>query len=170
MQGLEVLKLITGVGSPLYNRLCLINGLDGTMRTLRFSPDPDNPLTGTQPTQKTLIDYAAFCGTAGPVRDLSPAELWALQSEGRLAALIDVRTEAEYADCNIGGIRLTIQEAAQRIPQTGIVVVHCHSGARSAAAIRQLQTQYGYTNLYNLAGGIAAWIAAGYPAIHTQTA
>jgi rhodanese-related sulfurtransferase len=36
-------------------------------------------------------------------------------------------------------------------------VVMCRSGKRSAAAIMQLE-QHGYTNLYNLQGGILAWV------------
>jgi sulfur-carrier protein adenylyltransferase/sulfurtransferase len=36
------------------------------------------------------------------------------------------------------------------------VVVHCHSGGRSAEAVRLLR-QRGFTNVYNLEGGIDAW-------------
>jgi adenylyltransferase/sulfurtransferase len=36
--------------------------------------------------------------------------------------------------------------------------MQCRSGARSAAALNQLE-QLGYTNLYNLKGGILAWKA-----------
>ena len=39
------------------------------------------------------------------------------------------------------------------------VIIQCRSGARSAAAIMQLENQFGYTNLYNLKGGIMAWAA-----------
>jgi adenylyltransferase/sulfurtransferase len=38
-----------------------------------------------------------------------------------------------------------------------MVVVHCRSGARSAAAIMQLEQNFGFTNLYNMKGGIIAW-------------
>lgn len=37
------------------------------------------------------------------------------------------------------------------------VVIHCRSGARSASVINALETQYGFTNLFNLKGGILAW-------------
>src|SRR5437867_536763 len=36
------------------------------------------------------------------------------------------------------------------------IVVHCHSGSRSAEAVRLLQ-QRGFTSVYNLEGGIDAW-------------
>jgi adenylyltransferase/sulfurtransferase len=35
----------------------------------------------------------------------------------------------------------------------------CRSGKRSSNAIVELQTNFGYTNLLNLKGGILAWSA-----------
>jgi rhodanese-related sulfurtransferase len=46
-----------------------------------------------------------------------------------------------------------------KISKDKLVVIHCRSGARSAAAIMQLEQQFGFTNLFNLKGGILAWIA-----------
>ena len=42
------------------------------------------------------------------------------------------------------------------------IVVYCRSGTTSAAAARKL-VQLGYTNVWNLEGGIIAWQDAGYP-------
>jgi adenylyltransferase/sulfurtransferase len=39
------------------------------------------------------------------------------------------------------------------------VVIHCRSGMRSASVINALERQFGFTNLYNLKGGILAWAA-----------
>ena len=49
--------------------------------------------------------------------------------------------------------------AAVIISKDKKVIVHCRSGARSANAIGFLEQQHGYTNLYNLSGGILAWAA-----------
>ena len=38
------------------------------------------------------------------------------------------------------------------------VVIHCKTGGRSTKAIRQLQEEFGFNNIYNLKGGIIAWI------------
>jgi len=38
------------------------------------------------------------------------------------------------------------------------VVVHCRSGKRSATVISTLENQFGFTNLYNLKGGILAYL------------
>jgi rhodanese-related sulfurtransferase len=42
------------------------------------------------------------------------------------------------------------------IPKDKKVVVYCRSGSRSGAVIRTLEQQ-GYTNLFNLKGGILAY-------------
>jgi sulfur-carrier protein adenylyltransferase/sulfurtransferase len=38
-------------------------------------------------------------------------------------------------------------------------VMHCRSGGRSGTVIQVLEEEHGYTNLYNLSGGILAWSA-----------
>jgi rhodanese-related sulfurtransferase len=73
--------------------------------------------------------------------------------------LIDVREEFEYEVSNLngeniplGGLLLEVEKIATDKP----VIIHCRSGARSAAAVMQLEAQ-GFTQLYNLKGGIVAW-------------
>jgi rhodanese-related sulfurtransferase len=52
----------------------------------------------------------------------------------------------------------------RQIPQTAPdmdtdaeTVVICHHGVRSFQVARFLETEFGFTNLINLAGGVAAW-------------
>ncbi|MCS6832414.1 MAG: rhodanese-like domain-containing protein [Flammeovirgaceae bacterium] len=87
-------------------------------------------------------------------------EEWRKKKEDFL--LIDVREPHEYEEVNLEGENIplgTIAEHASRIPKDKKVVVHCRSGKRSADAINLLEKQYGFTNLYNLRGGILAYIA-----------
>ena len=46
---------------------------------------------------------------------------------------------------------------SEEIDRDKKVVIHCRSGKRSGDAITFLEQQHGFTNLYNLAGGILAW-------------
>ncbi|MOA48899.1 putative adenylyltransferase/sulfurtransferase MoeZ [compost metagenome] len=76
--------------------------------------------------------------------------------------LIDVREEFEYQDANLGGVLIPLGNIlleADKISKDKDVVIHCRSGKRSAAAIMQLEQQFGFTNLANLQGGILAWAA-----------
>ena len=74
--------------------------------------------------------------------------------------LIDVREPYEAERCNIGGTLIPMGEVVDRvaeIPKDMPVVMHCRSGARSAAVINALSTRYGFSNLINLKGGILGY-------------
>jgi len=74
--------------------------------------------------------------------------------------LIDVREDFEYEVSNLHGELIPlggILIEADKISRDKPVIVHCRSGKRSAAAIMQLEQQFGFDNLYNLKGGILAW-------------
>ncbi len=75
--------------------------------------------------------------------------------------LIDVREDYEFEEANINGTLIPMGEVMDRvneIPKDKQVVVHCRSGKRSATVINALESQHGYTNLYNLQGGIMAFL------------
>lgn len=74
--------------------------------------------------------------------------------------LIDVREEHEYETANINGLLIPMGEAMDRVDEISRdkkVVIHCRSGKRSATVIAALEQHHGFTNLYNLQGGILAW-------------
>ena len=50
MMALEVIKLITGAGDPLYGKLWLFEGLKGESRTIALPKDPDCKACGNKPT------------------------------------------------------------------------------------------------------------------------
>ena len=75
--------------------------------------------------------------------------------------LIDVRETFEYEMSNLNGLNIPLAGLlleADKVSKDKPVIMQCRSGARSAAALNQLE-QLGYTNLYNLKGGILAWKA-----------
>ena len=93
------------------------------------------------------------------MKDISVQELKEMRDKGEDFQLIDVREEFEYEVSNLGGTLIPlggILIEADKISKDKPVIVQCRSGKRSAAAIMQLE-QLGYTNLYNLQGGILAW-------------
>jgi len=96
------------------------------------------------------------------VKEITVQELKALMDEKKDFQLIDVREEFEYEVVNIGATLIPLGNIVleeEKISKYKLVVIHCRSGARSAAAIMQLEQQFGFTNLFNLKGGILAWIA-----------
>jgi rhodanese-related sulfurtransferase len=108
---------------------------------------------------KYLTDKTTFDDNLFVMKEISVQELKEKQDNGEDFQLIDVREDFEYEMSNLGGELIPlggILIEADKINKTKPVVVMCRSGKRSAAAIMQLEQQ-GFTNLYNLKGGILAW-------------
>jgi adenylyltransferase/sulfurtransferase len=164
LQALEVIKVITGVGEPLTGRFYIFDALNFESRTFNISRRDDNPLNGKNPTITQLIDYEQFCGVKAvekPVKEITAAALYELQVKGEPFQLIDVREPYEYDIVNIGADLIplaTVAEQADSVNKDIPVIVHCKMGGRSAKAIRELEDKFGFTNLYNLKGGILAYI------------
>ena len=95
------------------------------------------------------------------MKAITVQELKQLQDSGADFQLIDVREPSEYQEANLGGDLIplgAILDDESKVAKGKKVVVHCRSGKRSATAILQLETSYGHDELYNLTGGIIAYI------------
>lgn len=95
------------------------------------------------------------------MKEITVQELKQLIDEKKDFQLIDVREQYEYDEANINGKLIPmgeIMEHVNEIAKDKQVVVHCRSGKRSATVINALESQFGFTNLYNLKGGILAYI------------
>lgn len=162
LQALEAIKLITGIGQPLLGRLLHMDTLSLRFRTFNLRRDPDCPVCGDHPTITEPIDYQGFCGMTPPpnVPTLTVQELHEKRQKGEDHFLLDVREPDEYESARIEGSTLIpLGEVAARsseIPRDRTVLVHCRSGMRSAKAVAALQEQ-GFTDIWNVAGGILAW-------------
>ncbi|HEV3222229.1 MAG TPA: molybdopterin-synthase adenylyltransferase MoeB [Puia sp.] len=165
LQALEVIKVITGVGEPLSGRFYTFDALNFESRTFNIKRRDDNPVNGKNPTIHELIDYEQFCGMRAveekPVKEITARDLYDWQVNGKPFKLIDVREPSEYQIAQIGGELIPlgkVADYANQIPREIDVVIHCKSGARSLKAIRELEEKFGFKNLYNLKGGILAYI------------
>lgn len=87
-----------------------------------------------------------------------------LSAEDQKLHLIDVRSPAEVAAGAIPGAKNIplhmLPMALHDIPDDPKVVLYCRTGARSAQACAYLSAQ-GKSNVYNLRGGIMAWVQGG---------
>lgn len=100
----------------------------------------------------------------GAYSNLDPEGLQELLGGSPL--LIDVRTDREVERGLIAGARHIplhmLPARLDEIAQDRTVVIYCQSGVRSAQASNFLANN-GWSQVYNLAGGLSAWIARGYP-------
>lgn len=88
-----------------------------------------------------------------------------LADEPRLQ-LVDVRRAGEYrGGCAAGAVNLPLHELPERVAdldRSRPTAVICGGGYRSSIATSLLE-RAGFTELYNVTGGTAAWRAAGLP-------
>jgi sulfur-carrier protein adenylyltransferase/sulfurtransferase len=164
IQATEVLKWLTGAGSPLVGRLLLVDALGPTFRTVKIRPDPRCPACGTRELRTLAVDPRSCPGPmAAPVPEvptLTPAELLARQRAGEPIDLVDVREPGEWALGYLPGARLapmsSFAEALPSFDGARPVVIYCRSGIRSARAVELLLAR-GLPRVWNLAGGILRW-------------
>ena len=92
--------------------------------------------------------------------DISVEDLKKLRDDGADFVLVDVREQNEFDAGNLNGQLIplgTLPTRLDELDKDGHIVVHCKSGARSARAVG-LMRQAGFSNVWNVQGGILAWI------------
>ncbi|NIG52889.1 HesA/MoeB/ThiF family protein [Chitinophaga sp. Cy-1792] len=157
-QANEVVKIITGIGTPLKNQLMTIDTLHNTQHIFNIKAVEENKkIAALQP------DYAQdVCEITG-VQSLSVQQLEAWRNAGKEFLLLDVREEDEWEICHIDNSLLmpmgTVIQSFPKITLKGPVAVLCHHGMRSRAVAQRL-TEMGVKNVYNVEGGIHAWACA----------
>ena len=93
------------------------------------------------------------------MKEVTVTELKEMKDQNQDFQLIDVREKHEVEIAEIGGEHIPMGEVMNnlnKISKDKKVVVHCRSGARSGSIVQALESK-GYTNVYNLKGGILAW-------------
>jgi rhodanese-related sulfurtransferase len=94
------------------------------------------------------------------MKEVTASELKEMRESKADFQLIDVREPHEKDMADIGGELIplgTILDNVEQISKDKKVVVYCRSGKRSATAIMQLEKKHGFTNLWNLTGGVLGY-------------
>lgn len=111
--------------------------------------------------QKTIDDKAS----------LIVADVKKLMASRKDLLLIDVRSPQEFGQGAVAGSKnipfIDIMEGRHSLPKDKPVLLICSIGGRSFAAVQLLQEK-GYTEVYNLDGGLQAWRRAGQTLQKTQ--
>lgn len=116
---------------------------------------------------RALIMLVVSCAGLAFAEDLAPADFKA-QLDAQHGLVLDVRTPEEIARGKIAGASVIdfrgakFEQKVALIARDKPVFVYCASGGRSGQAAAMM-SKLGFTRVYNLSGGIAAWKAAGLP-------
>jgi rhodanese-related sulfurtransferase len=91
---------------------------------------------------------------------LPVAALPAFRASNPATVILDVREPHELAIAHVeGALHIPMQTIPNRIaelPRESPLAVMCHHGARSMAVVNYLR-KAGYSNAFNITGGIDAW-------------
>ncbi len=165
IQATEVIKLILGAGEPLIGRLLMFDAFKMQTRQVKLRKDPNCSVCGPNPTVTHLIDYEEFCGIGhqqqylGEEWEIEPGVLKKKLDEGSVL-LVDVREPHEHEICHIKGSKLiplnSLPDRVNELNTSDEIVLHCHQGPRSQAAVNFLR-ELGFRKVKNLTGGIDAW-------------
>lgn len=161
LQAAEAIKIITGIGEPLCNKILSCNVLDNSFYEFTLSPSV-NPAAHIPASKEAFknFDYEWFCDSGDPINKITPEEFDNLRASEQLT-IIDVREENELpsvSEFSLIQIPLSrFKEAVHEIPIKNKIVVFCQSGKRSATAVTILREKIPEAVAYSLEGGIAGW-------------
>ncbi len=165
IQAIETIKLIIQMGESLVGRLLSFDALKMKFRDFNLRRDPKCPVCGDDPTILKPIDYEEFCSPAAApgatsIPTISVSELKQKMTNQSAVLILDVREPFEFEIARIDGARLIpLDQLADRLGELGPeqeIIAVCKSGVRSAYAVQVLQRS-GFTNAFNLEGGVDAW-------------
>ena len=161
MQATEALKIITGIGKPLANKIISYNSLENSFYDFEIVINTN--LSIDYPKSKTSFlnfDYNWFCNSNLDVATLSVDEFDSLRTKEKIT-IIDVREKGELPVVDEFDFTLIplsdFENLVSTISQENKIVVFCKSGQRSLNAIKILKDKFPDCKAYSLAGGIENW-------------
>ncbi len=158
----ELVKLITGIGEPLVNRLLTYDMLQHRTYDVEISKQATPTSMPSTINDFLNTDYQWLCGWSAAVDEIDPGTFNQLLGDPGIM-IVDVRewsempevTEFDHVKHPLGLIgNLTASEGKHT------VVFFCQSGKRSAEAVRNWKDAGGTIHkVYSLSGGILRWKA-----------
>jgi rhodanese-related sulfurtransferase len=112
----------------------------------------------------------AGCSSSSSAVDLSVSEFSSKVTEAGIITL-DVRTPGEFNEGHIEGAQLidfqsgNFESEIATLDKSKTYAVYCRSGSRSGQAVK-IMSDAGFTNIYNLDGGVIDWANAGLPLVN----
>lgn len=161
MQASETIKLITGLGEPLINRLYTFNALSNLNYEILVSPtDLSASLIPADPYQFEQTNYDWLCGMPSGSLEIGLRQFNGMAGKAG-TLVIDVRENGETPLVQeFPHIQLPLSLLREKLSDLDAetVVFFCQSGKRSLQAAQWLKDIEGpVKNIYSLQGGILNW-------------
>jgi parallel beta-helix repeat protein len=115
---------------------------------------------------QTIPDYNPIIAAANNYTNVTVTEAQTMIDSDRSLVVLDVRTQGEYVSGHIRNAKLIpVDGLTTRLNELNIsnhILVYCRLGIRSTRA-SQILADNNFLYVYNMLGGITAWISAGFP-------
>jgi len=161
MQATEVLKIITGVGKPLANKIISYNALENSFYDFEIVAKMNQSIDF--PKSRTAFLDFNYDWTCTPNLDsdtLSVEEFDILRTNEKIT-IIDVRENGELPYVDEFPFTLIpmseFENLVSTIPKENKIVIFCKSGQRSLKALKLLKEKFPDCQAYSLIGGIEYW-------------
>lgn len=142
MQANEVIKYITQTGELLSGKVWIFDTQTLQSRTIKIGRVTKTQIIGLVPTTE--------------ITTITAAELKKGLDEDRFE-LIDVRTDRERDQFDIGGKHIPLDELEENLDQLSLnrpIVCYCATGTRSAEAVKLIKQNFPEAKVYSLEDGL----------------
>ena len=160
MMASETIKLITGLGDPLVNRILTYNALNNQSFAWGLPPNPaTRSAIPVDINAFEKMDYPKTCSSSNEY-DLDFDSFNALIGRENVA-FVDVRNRNEKPSIyEFPCVNIPMEELSSGLGELAqvTIVLFCQSGKRSRQAANLLVDKFGNTKkIYSLSGGILKW-------------
>lgn len=161
MQAAEVIKLITGIGEPLSNKVLSYNMLTNRFYEVEITTaNSDNNSFPKERSEFECFNYDWFCGVKDESFEISVDDFDTLKKRNTIS-IVDVREFGELPVAEgFSCIQIPLSQlkkSTEEFPVADTSVIFCQSGKRSLVAVELLKEKFPQQNILSLRGGIEAW-------------
>lgn len=145
IQANEAVKYITRTGELLAGKVMIFDALTMQSRVIKIGE-----VTKTKVAELPRVNVAPTMS----VKDVKDG------LANQTLELVDIRTDQERDEIDIGGIHFEVDELDEHIEYlTNSItkVIYCSSGKRSREAVKLIKQQHPLAKVYSLEGGLKAW-------------
>ncbi|NJO87908.1 MAG: molybdopterin-synthase adenylyltransferase MoeB [Chloroflexia bacterium] len=164
-QANEAIKMITGTGELLSGKLLMIDTLRMEHNILTIQR---NEATANI---KSLGEYGDFCHDEYPdVLEITASDLFERMKNNEVK-VFDIREPELFNSYHIESQRISIEELLEKpelLSGEKNIVLVCEKGMNSAAIIEELEDTERPNKVFNLQGGIQAWLTQDFPVINSE--
>ncbi|WP_454785112.1 ThiF family adenylyltransferase [Legionella sp. WA2024007413] len=158
MQATEIIKWITQSGVSLLNRLLWIDFLSMEIKKIHLVKNKQCQFCVYDQTMEKSVFSQCVSSYEMESFAVSSHALPGFLQQNTDALLLDVRTETEHRNYNLGGRFIPLAELPDRLDELNPLqptLVYCQSGQRSKRAWMLLR-QAGFRTIYHLANGLGS--------------